>query len=335
MTTVQPGRYQHYRGRHYIVLGVALHSETQEELVVYRQEYGDHGLWVRPKKMFLETVEVDGQEVPRFHPLASMAESGPCAFKKGQVMADKEQLRAKCGGWRQVYSERRFGILLIILAVLLAGSPVLFGFGLSAGWFDGLTALILLAVIQSLSFERRQRMFAVLLGIPTIVICLGGHALSGTASLSALFVGHLCGVLFLFGSAGVIVKSLLNSRSLTFDSIYGAVCGYLFVGLAWAMTCLMIETFQPGSFQISQSLRTSGEQPEPCVLMYYSFVTLTTVGYGDVTPISPTTRTFAWIEAITGQFYLAIIVAGLVSMLVAKTSQPQRHVTSSEQGDPA
>ena len=65
--------------------------------------------------------------------------------------------------------------------------------------------------------------------------------------------------------------------------------------------------------------------------MYYSFVTLATVGYGDVTPLSPTTRTFAWIEAIAGQFYLAIIVAGLVSMLVAKTSQPRR---SEEQDDP-
>jgi voltage-gated potassium channel len=239
-------------------------------------------------------------------------------------MADKEPLGAKYRGWRQVYSERRFGILLVILTVLLAGSPVLFGFGLSTGWYDGLMALVLLAAIQSLCFERRQRMFALLLGIPTILISLGCHALSGTASLSVLFVGHLCGVLFFFGSAGVIVKALFNSRSLTFDSIFGAVCGYLFLGIAWAMSCLMIETFQPGSFQISQSLRTSGEQPQPHVLMYYSFVTLTTVGYGDVTPISPTTRTFAWIEAITGQFYLAIIVAGLVSMLLAKTSQPRR-----------
>lgn len=48
------------------VLGVARHSETLEELIVYRQEYGDYGLWVRPKQMFLETVEVDGQEMPRF-----------------------------------------------------------------------------------------------------------------------------------------------------------------------------------------------------------------------------------------------------------------------------
>jgi hypothetical protein len=63
---ITPGRYKHYKGKEYTVLGVALHSETQEELVVYRQEYGDHGLWVRPKQMFLETVMVDGQELPRF-----------------------------------------------------------------------------------------------------------------------------------------------------------------------------------------------------------------------------------------------------------------------------
>ena len=84
MTTVQPGRYRHYKGNEYTVLGVAQHSETltplhalveqpnretpltREELVVYRQEYGDHGLWVRPKQMFSETVTVDGQAVPRF-----------------------------------------------------------------------------------------------------------------------------------------------------------------------------------------------------------------------------------------------------------------------------
>ena len=73
MTTVQPGRNRHYKGKEYTVLGVALHSETQEELVVYRQKYGDHGLWVRPKQMFLETVEVDGQAVPRFQYLGGQA----------------------------------------------------------------------------------------------------------------------------------------------------------------------------------------------------------------------------------------------------------------------
>jgi len=60
------GRYRHYKGREYVVLGVALHSETQEQLVVYRQDYGDRGLWVRPREMFEETVLIDGVEQPRF-----------------------------------------------------------------------------------------------------------------------------------------------------------------------------------------------------------------------------------------------------------------------------
>jgi hypothetical protein len=66
MTKIQLGRYRHYKGKEYTVIGVALHSETHEEFVVYRQEYADHGLWVRPKQMFLETVEVEGRAVPRF-----------------------------------------------------------------------------------------------------------------------------------------------------------------------------------------------------------------------------------------------------------------------------
>ncbi|MBL8852127.1 MAG: DUF1653 domain-containing protein [Planctomycetaceae bacterium] len=64
--TVRPGRYRHYKGKDYVVLGVARHSETEEELVVYRQDYGDKGLWVRPQAMFAETVTIDGRDVPRF-----------------------------------------------------------------------------------------------------------------------------------------------------------------------------------------------------------------------------------------------------------------------------
>jgi hypothetical protein len=66
MTAVPLGRYRHFKGKEYTVIGVARHSETEEEFVVYRQEYEDHGLWVRPKAMFLETVEIGGQTVPRF-----------------------------------------------------------------------------------------------------------------------------------------------------------------------------------------------------------------------------------------------------------------------------
>ena len=62
----RPGRYRHYKGRDYDVIGVARHSETEEPMVVYRCLYGDYSLWVRPLAMFQETVEVAGEDVPRF-----------------------------------------------------------------------------------------------------------------------------------------------------------------------------------------------------------------------------------------------------------------------------
>lgn len=62
----RPGRYRHYKGGEYEVVGVARHSETDEWLVVYRPLYNDTGLWVRPLAMFLETVPVNGEPVPRF-----------------------------------------------------------------------------------------------------------------------------------------------------------------------------------------------------------------------------------------------------------------------------
>ena len=65
-TEIRPGRYRHYKGRDYQVIDIAKHSETEEKLVVYRCLYGDRSLWVRPLEMFRETVEVAGEQVPRF-----------------------------------------------------------------------------------------------------------------------------------------------------------------------------------------------------------------------------------------------------------------------------
>src|SRR5450631_3703147 len=80
-TSIPSGRYRHFKGNEYTVVGTSRHSETLEELVVYRQEYGEHGLWVRPKQMFLETVKVDGQDVPRFRYLGPEEESVPAKPK--------------------------------------------------------------------------------------------------------------------------------------------------------------------------------------------------------------------------------------------------------------
>ena len=74
LPALAPGRYRHYKGRDYDVIGVARHSETLEPVVVYRPLYGEGALWVRPYAMFVETVDVDGVEVLRFAPVsASMA----------------------------------------------------------------------------------------------------------------------------------------------------------------------------------------------------------------------------------------------------------------------
>ena len=72
-----PGRYRHYKGRDYDVIGVARHSETLEPVVVYRPLYGEGGLWVRPYAMFVGTVDVDGSEVPRFAAVETSSERTP------------------------------------------------------------------------------------------------------------------------------------------------------------------------------------------------------------------------------------------------------------------
>jgi hypothetical protein len=233
--------------------------------------------------------------------------------------------KTPAGGWWQAYSERRYGVLLVILALLLAGPPLLLGFGLSEGWFDGIMGLLAVAAVLSLCFDHRQRLFALLLGVPTVFLSAGGHALPGAAGDPVLLAGHACAVLFLFGASALIVRSLFSTRALTFDSILGTVCGYLFLGLAWSVLYSMIEAYRPGSFRISPDLVTGvgPAGPQPHVLTYYSFVTLTTVGYGDVTPVSPPARTLAWVEAITGQFYVAVIVAGLVSVLATKGTRDE------------
>ena len=63
---IKPGKYRHFKGNYYEVIGVALHSETMEEMVVYRALYGEHGLWGRPAAMWTETIDRDGYHGPRF-----------------------------------------------------------------------------------------------------------------------------------------------------------------------------------------------------------------------------------------------------------------------------
>ncbi|KQB51989.1 TonB box-like protein [Pseudomonas endophytica] len=76
--SLQPGLYQHYKGPQYRVFNVARHSETEEHVVFYQALYGDYGFWVRPLSMFLETVTVEGEQVPRF----ALIEPEPSLFSR-------------------------------------------------------------------------------------------------------------------------------------------------------------------------------------------------------------------------------------------------------------
>jgi hypothetical protein len=104
------------------------------------------------------------------------------------------------------------------------------------------------------------------------------------------------------------------------DAIFGAVCGYLLLGIIWTLLYSAVETAYPGSFRFpaSEPVASIAVRPGRNVLSYYSFITLATVGYGDVTPATPLAQTLAWMEAIAGQFYLAILVAGLVGFTVTQ-----------------
>jgi hypothetical protein len=90
--------------------------------------------------------------------------------------------------------------------------------------------------------------------------------------------------------------------------------------MARAVLYSMLDAVWPGSFEVGSQLRerVQADSSRIHLFTYYSFITLTTVGYGDVTPLSMPARTCAWLEALTGQFYLAVLVAGLVGALLSK-----------------
>jgi voltage-gated potassium channel Kch len=117
-----------------------------------------------------------------------------------------------------------------------------------------------------------------------------------------------------------LLRAVLTRPNISAESIFGAICAYLLIGLAWGTLYAVIEVTNPGSFQASSELADALRSTETrqSVLVYYSFVTLTTVGYGDITPLSPAARTLAWLEAMMGQFYIAVLVAFLVGIRVSQ-----------------
>ena len=121
-----------------------------------------------------------------------------------------------------------------------------------------------------------------------------------------------------------MLARLLRGSRVTSHHIQGAVAVYLMLGLIWGFVYSLVELRQPGSFNLPEA--AVGETPANPgeniqELLYFSFVTLTTLGYGDVSPVGSSARTLAILEALVGQLYLVILIARLVSLRVAPSDR--------------
>src|SRR5262249_12419033 len=146
------------------------------------------------------------------------------------------------------------------------------------------------------------------------------HSLSGRAQTAAAVSYHCFLVVFMNFAVAVILRGLFEKRVVQSDHVVGALCGYLLAGAAWGNLYVLTETLLPGSFNVSPAVawQLTEEHTRRFLFNYYSFVTLTTLGYGDITPVSPAACSLTWIEAVFGQFYVAVVVAQLVGLKLAQ-----------------
>jgi hypothetical protein len=214
----------------------------------------------------------------------------------------------------------RFLALLIALALLLVVSPALEGVLSTRLVFDALLSLVFVAAFTAVFTERALRVPALVLGIPTLVGAWTGDVLPGLPRPPLVVGFHLVATLFLGLVIATILRAVHREGRVSADSIYGAFCGYLLVGVAFGHVYSLIEAVAPGSFRLRQDLATNIQDPDRryFLLTYFSLVTLTTLGYGDITPGSDAARALAAVEAIVGQFYVAVLMAELIGKRVSQ-----------------
>lgn len=137
---------------------------------------------------------------------------------------------------------------------------------------------------------------------------------------------NLSSPVYLYGSFAALFGFLLVAISFTLrqvamgtdtspNRLVGAVCVYLLLGVMWAIAYTILEMISPGSFGGFTPLQGRGWNSD---WLYFSFVTMTALGYGDLLPLSPTARALAYMQVVFGQFYLAILVAGLVAAYISR-----------------
>lgn len=217
----------------------------------------------------------------------------------------------------------RFASLLFAILVFLLVYPF-FENHRFARSILGVSFTIVLITVAYAASETHQRARITWLLVPALV----GNALAsvGRTGTSGMY-GEVFVLLFLAYSVKLLIEFAFKQRRVSSDTIAAALCAYLLVGLAWAMAFAILETAVPGSVSFG-----SRQQVEPLLsrCLYFSYVTLTTLGYGDVTPRSGPAGSLAFVEALTGQLFMAVLVARLVAI---QTSQRLRDEGEGERED--
>lgn len=200
----------------------------------------------------------------------------------------------------------RFVLLLGLILVELMLAPLVAADATGLSLAQMLTVIVMVAALWASGAPRA----AVTLFVPTLIAHLVFVYWSGNALHS---VALLLRIAFFAYVTGLIMWRTVREPDVSFDTIAGAACAYTLLAVVWAGIYLLLELLHPGSFNIPQAWRLGSQDPS-AALAYFSFVTLTTVGYGDITPAWPGAAGIAVTEAIVGQLYLAITIARLVGL---------------------
>src|SRR5262245_2595103 len=189
-----------------------------------------------------------------------------------------------------------------------------------------LVIVTLLLLVFLIVFTRRVNRLVAFFAWATVVVAQGAHYLLPGASEAPLRLLYHSAALLLVGFATlVILRNIFEQRVVRVDDLLGAVCGYLLAAEAWSNLFMLIEIFVPGSFSVGPGFGAGGDTwyGQIAVLHYVSLGSLTGLGSGEIVPIRPPATMLTTLEAVFGQFYIAVVVARLVGERLSQA--PQRN----------
>ena len=237
-------------------------------------------------------------------------------MKSSELSADK----------KENFEDSRYGMigLLVCMVSLLVVVPF-FQDSLMTRIFFNLffTGILIFSVVPFVNRIRPSLIISLTLAIPTLVVHWG---LMINPGFWEFFPGveNLLSMLFTGFVIFVLLAGIVRARRVDTNLIFGSVCVYLLIGLEFGFIYGLMEDQIPGTFKgMSPDLSASSGDPHwdfPQYL-YFSFTTLTTLGYGDITPLTNPARMMTSIQAMTGQFYIAILVARLIGIQLSGESK--------------